>query len=56
MATGRGRIERAVTPASAEKCTVGTRVIGAVADAENRRLDRESQIGIAIGGAGMNGV
>ena len=44
MATGGGRIERGVTPASAEEWTVGSRVVGAVADAENIRLDLKSQI------------
>ena len=43
MATGGGRIERGVTPASVEEWTVGSRVVGAVADAENIRLDLKSQ-------------
>ena len=52
----RRRNERSVTSASAEEWTVGTRVLGAVADVENKRLDLKSQTSIATGEAGGRGL
>ena len=47
MATGEDWIERVVTSTRAEEWTIGTRVIGAVADVENIQLDLKSQIRMA---------